>query len=156
MHKHLMHTSIDKVIKACRDAGIMINEAKAHTYHCRWCYLAKSTKVISYDQIPCAQRPLGRIYFNSIPHKPIGASGFKHTIHLFDDYSRYQWTIFIKSKIEGFQKTAEWMDYIENQTGLKIQIIHGNGSTEFSPAELQKLCASQAVAFFPIVPGALE
>ena len=156
MHKRLMHASVDKVIKACRDAGITINETKARAYHCKWCHLAKSTKVISYDEIPRAQRPLGRIYFDSIPHKPMGAGGYKHTIHLLDDYSRYQWVIFIKSKADGFEKTEEWMDYIENQTGLKIQIMHGDGGTEFSPAEMRKLCKKKGVAFHPIVPGSSE
>ena len=120
MHRRLMHASVGKVIKACRDAGIPINETKALAYHCKWCKLAKSTKVISYDQIPRASRPLGRIYFDSIPHKPMGAGGYNHTIHLLDNYSRYQWAIFIKSKADSLKKTKEWIDYMENQTGLKI------------------------------------
>ena len=148
MHQHLIHVNIDKVIKAYRDAGIKINEKKAREYHCRWCHLAKSTKVVSRDQIPRAQRPLARVFFNSIPHKPIGRRDYNHTIHLLDNYSQYHWVIFIKSKSDSLKQFEEWIDYIENQTGLTIQVIHGNGGTEFSPTALRELCNRKGKALY--------
>ena len=35
MHHRLLHANVEKVIKACRNTDIPINETKAREYHCK-------------------------------------------------------------------------------------------------------------------------
>ena len=72
LHRRLLHANVEKVIKACRNAGIPINETKAREFHCRWRYLGKSTKVISRTPVHTATAPLQYVEFDTIPHKPMG------------------------------------------------------------------------------------
>ena len=83
----------------------------------------------------------------------MGRGDYNHTIHLLDDYSRYHWVIFIKSKSDSLKQFEEWIDYIENQTGLTIQVIHGDGGTEFSPTALRELYNRKGKALYLITPG---
>ncbi|KAK3896795.1 hypothetical protein C8A05DRAFT_39656 [Staphylotrichum tortipilum] len=52
VHRRLMHESHERVLKACKDAGIKIDPNTAKGYQCHWCYLGKSKQFISHDKFP--------------------------------------------------------------------------------------------------------
>jgi len=156
MHRRLLHANVEKVIKACRDAGIPINETKAREFHCKWCYLGKSTKVISRTPVHTATAPLQYVEIDTIPHKPMGRGRKYYATHIIDRYSGYHWIFFSYSKTEIFQSFQIWIEYIEGQTVLRVQIIQIDDGTEFCPKEIRAYCEKKGIAYRPIVPLSSE
>ena len=75
-----------------------------------------------------------------------------YATHIIDRYSGYQWIFFSYSKTEIFQSFQNWIEYIESQTGLRIQIIQIDDGTEFCPKEIRIYCEKKGIAYRPIVP----
>jgi hypothetical protein len=40
---------------------------------------------------------------------------------IVDDYSRFVWTIFLKTRGEAGQKLLDFVNLVENQLGFKVQ-----------------------------------
>ncbi len=151
MHQRLTHASVARVLKACRDAGIKISDKEAREYHCKWCSLAKSTKIISHQRLAPAARPLAEITADTIEHKPTANGGYRYAVHLLDRYSNYQWIFFARSKDEIYHSFRDWITFIEKQTGLKIQLIHLDNGTEFVFRELNPFCQEHGLYLRAIV-----
>ncbi|EAQ82905.1 hypothetical protein CHGG_11081 [Chaetomium globosum CBS 148.51] len=153
MHRRLMHASMDKVIKACRQAGIKINTRDAGSHRCKWCYLGKSQQLISHDKLPAVSRALQRIHVDSIPHKPTGIGGKNHAIHIVDQYSAYHWYVAIGSKSDGFTALTNYIVFVEVQSGTLVQEIHVDNGTEFSMDKLRDWCLARGKKLTPISPN---
>ena len=144
-----MHAGIPAVLKACKDAGIRVQQP---TY-CESCRLGKSTQIISRESPPKAVRPLALIYVDTIEHKPTGYKGYKYSMHFVDLYSGMNWIVFLQTKDQGFQKLLDFINYIENQTQLSIQAIGLDEGTEFSLSELRQLSAKKGIAIRTSAPN---
>ena len=76
--------------------------------------------------------------------------------HIIDRYSGYHWIFFSYSKTEIFQSFQIWIEYIEGQTVLQVQIIQIDDGTEFCPKEIHACCEKKGIAYRPIVPLSSE
>lgn len=57
-----------------------------------------------------------------------------------DDYSRYNWVIFLKNKSETFSKFFNWYKQINNIFDKKIKFIKSDNGTEFTSKNFQNFC----------------
>ena len=58
--------------------------------------------------------------------------GHRFFLTIVDDYSRYCWTIMLKSKLEVNVQVQNFVTFAENQFAAKIKIIRTDNGTEFS------------------------
>ncbi len=153
LHYRLMYVGPDRVLKAAKDAGILISRAEALEYHCKLYTLSKSTYVISYILLAPTTRYFIEIYVNIIKHKPLSINGYKYTIHLLDRYFNYQWIFFIKTKKAIFEKFVEILTFLKNQINLKIHIIYLDNGIKFYPIELATFVIEKSIHLKPIILG---
>ena len=156
MHQRMMHASAPPILKACHDAGIEISRQEAMKHHCPACFQAKSTKNISHEHLAPAVRPFAEITMDTIEHKPLSQKGHRWSVHILDRCSNYNWIFFAKTKDEIHDRVIEFLDFMENQTGLRVQVVHIDNGTEFNLTKLEEEAAKRRFLLRTIVPGASE
>jgi hypothetical protein len=88
MHERMFHAGPDRMILACKKAGIKISAIKAYSYVYESCNFAKARILINYMPFIPSQRFLAFVYFDTISNK-LGYRFKKHTVHAVDAYSRF-------------------------------------------------------------------
>ena len=74
------------------------------------------------------------------PHKTSSLNGSKYYIVFINDYTRMCWIYFLrfKSAVAGvFFKFKNW---IENQSGFRIQVLRSYNDKEYTLNEFDKFC----------------
>jgi hypothetical protein len=150
LHRRLMHAGVERTLKAADQAGIRLSNKPNGRFHCESCELAKSHQIISREPQTPAERPFQRVHFDLIEYKK-GWGDKKWAIHFQDAYSNYQWVRMLASKREIRPTVMEWLDFIENQTSLRPQIIHIDGFRETIDF-LKVYCAKRGIALNITVP----
>jgi hypothetical protein len=84
----MFHAGPDRMILACKKAGIKISAIKAYNYVCEPCNFAKARILTSYMPFISSQRPLAFVCFNIISNK-LGYGFKKHIVYAVDAYSRF-------------------------------------------------------------------
>ena len=67
--------------------------------------------------------------FGPTPTPSIGGS--RYYVSFIDDFLRYSWIYFIKSKSDVFEKFREFKVLVENQLGRKIKVLRTDNGGEF-------------------------
>jgi hypothetical protein len=88
MHERMFHADPNRMILACKKAGIKISATKAYNCIYELYNLAKARILISHMPSIPSQRPLALVYFNIIPNK-LGYEFKKHTVHAINAYSKF-------------------------------------------------------------------
>jgi len=57
--------------------------------------------------------------------------GYKYFLTILDDFSRYTWTILLKSKAEVQSKVEHLINFVETQFEIKIKGIRSDNGPEF-------------------------
>ncbi|MCO5604299.1 hypothetical protein L7F22_058464 [Adiantum nelumboides] len=70
-------------------------------------------------------------------HTP-SLSGHTYYVSFSDDYSRYTWVYFMKSKAEVFQIFKHFHMMVETMTGRRIEILRSNNGGEFLSKEFSQ------------------
>ena len=66
--------------------------------------------------------------------------GSKYIFVIVDDYSRFTWTIFIRSKSEVFNRFKELVPILEKSHNLPLKSIRSDHGTEFENKEFLTFC----------------
>lgn len=61
------------------------------------------------------------------PAKVTSKGSSRYLVSFMNDYSRYAWVYFLKSKNEVFKR---WRAMVENRTGRKVKIVRSDNGTE--------------------------
>ncbi|KAF5131521.1 Retrovirus-related Pol polyprotein from transposon TNT 1-94 [Metarhizium anisopliae] len=76
MHHRLMHAGAERIKRACKAAGIQLNESSIKKFHCEACYLGKADAIISRAKFePTAF--LSHVYWDLLQHTPVGYGGYR-------------------------------------------------------------------------------
>lgn len=57
-----------------------------------------------------------------------------------DDYSRYTWLYFLKTKAETLSRFKQFRTMMETQSGYKLKAIRSNRGGEYLSNEFQAFC----------------
>ncbi|GJU04772.1 retrovirus-related pol polyprotein from transposon TNT 1-94 [Tanacetum coccineum] len=72
--------------------------------------------------------------------------GNLYTLVIIDDYSRYTWTRFLKSKNQAFEKFENFNKKIQNQLGCSIVSIRTDHSREFdNEVQFREFCNANGI-----------
>ena len=62
-----------------------------------------------------------------------------------DDFSRYTWVFFLRSKDETSNILKSFLTRIENTSGKKVKIIRSDNGTEFKNSEMDSYCEEKGI-----------
>ncbi|GKE24564.1 retrovirus-related pol polyprotein from transposon TNT 1-94, partial [Tanacetum coccineum] len=72
--------------------------------------------------------------------------GYRYTLVIVDEYSRYTWTRFLKDKIEAFDQFEIFSRKIQNQLGCSIVSIRTNHGREFdNEVQFREFCNANGI-----------
>ncbi|KAI3729397.1 hypothetical protein L6452_18054 [Arctium lappa] len=64
---------------------------------------------------------------------------------IIDDYSRFTWVYFLRTKDETSGRIKSFILRIENQTNQKVKVIRSNNGTEFKNLDLNTFCEEKGI-----------
>ncbi|KAJ9553579.1 hypothetical protein OSB04_017624 [Centaurea solstitialis] len=64
---------------------------------------------------------------------------------IVDDYSRFTWVFFLKTKDETSGLIKPFVIRVENKTNLKVKVIRSDNGTEFKNADLNSFCEAKGI-----------
>lgn len=91
-------------------------------------------------------RPIDLIHTDLCgPVKVQSRGGKRYIIVVVDDYSRYTWVRFLRSKAEAAELLINLINQIQNQFGSKVAGIMSDHGTEFENSTLDGFCAENGI-----------
>ena len=79
------------------------------------------------------------------PMKVRSRGGYLYVFVLMDDYSRYVWPIFLRSKDETFREFNTLIKRTQNKLGTNLVAIRTDHGTEFDNASFMEFCESNGI-----------
>ena len=109
---------------------------------CSCCQLGKHQKnSLSCKNVVSSKRYLELVHMDLIgPNRTVILGSRTYCLIIVDDYSRYTWVIFLKSKNDAFAEFARLMRKIQNQKEVVIKYICTDNGTEFKNSPIKEYC----------------
>jgi hypothetical protein len=99
---------------------------------CDSCHFAKQKKLPFPNSITKSCVPFEVLHADLWgPYSTISLLGHKYFLTLVDDYTRFTWVIFLKSKTETRKSLIDFIAYIENQFQTTLKCLRSDNGTEF-------------------------
>ena len=97
-------------------------------------------------------KPLELVHMDlCVTMKVRSRGGYLYIFVLLDDYSRYVWPIFLRSKDETFREFNTLIEKTLNKLGTNLVAIRTDHGTEFDNASFMEFCESNGINFSAIV-----
>ncbi|KAJ9542485.1 hypothetical protein OSB04_028991 [Centaurea solstitialis] len=129
---HLNYRYLDRLVKERLVSGIpMIKFEPAQL--CSGCAQGKMKRA-SHPPKPeqGSKSPLSLIHMDLCgPMKTVSLASRKYVLVIVDDYSRYTWTRFLKTKDETSNLIINFIKAVQVQLKLPVQIVRSDNGTEF-------------------------
>ena len=114
---------------------------------CR-CKICAKSKLKNFPHHPCENKttePFELIHMDTVTIKNESLYGNKYFISILDDYTRYGWVLFIKSKDEVFENFLNWYKIIKNIFGKSIKYLRTDNGTEFTNNKILNFCNENGI-----------
>ena len=82
----------------------------------------------------------------------LSLGGYEYYITFIDDYSRFTWILFLKTKGEVFQRFKEFKVLVENHTSRNIKVLRLENGGEYTKGEFVDFCTSEGIRHEFTVP----
>eukprot|EP00833_Pecoramyces_ruminatium_P015816 jgi/Orpsp1_1/1189848/evm.model.d7180000074941.1 len=82
--------------------------------------------------------------------------GNKYFLSILDDYTRYGWVIFFKSKKQVFDIFLTWYNRVKNIFNKNIKYLHSDNGTEFINNKFLEFCNQNGIIFEHTIPNTPE
>ncbi|KAK1697716.1 hypothetical protein QYE76_014413 [Lolium multiflorum] len=149
-HRRLAHINmrtLQSLHKGNHIVGLMENVSFAKDRVCRACVEGKmhdsphpSKTIISSKRI---LELLHVDLFGPVTHASLGAK--KHCLVIVDDYSRYTWVYFLKTKDETQQIFIDFATEVQRQHNLLIMAIRSDNGSEFKNYTLNDFLSDERI-----------
>ncbi|KAK1644603.1 hypothetical protein QYE76_062408 [Lolium multiflorum] len=149
-HRRLAHVNmrtLQSLHKGNHIVGLMENVSFAKNRVCRACVEGKMhdsphpSKTIIFSK-----RILELLHvdlFGPVTHASLGAK--KHCLVIVDDYSRYTWVYFLKTKDETQQIFIDFATEVQRQHNLLIMAIRSDNGSEFKNYTLNDFLSDEGI-----------
>ena len=114
---------------------------------CEHCIFGKQNHVSFPSSATRSKGVLDLIHndiFGPVPTPSLGKS--QYYVSFVDDYSRYAWIYFLKSKDEVFDKFREFKALVENQSKKNIKLLRYDNGGEYGSTKFEKFCKQCGIA----------
>jgi len=91
-------------------------------------------------------KPLELLHMNLFgPSRTMSLGGNYYGLVIVDDYSRYTWTLFFRTKNDAFDVFRKLVKVIQNEKGLNIVSIRSDHGGEFQNEYFDKFCEENEI-----------
>lgn len=146
-HKRLGHFHHAAVLSMQRKQLVQgLPHLDANVPNCRACQFGKQARLPFSQSTWRANEKLQLIHTDlGGPQRTPSLKGSKYYIAFIDDFTRMCWIYFLrfKSEVAGvFWKFKQW---IENQSGCKIQVLRSDNGTEYTSEKFNLFCEEAGI-----------
>ena len=146
-HKKLGHPN-PVVLSHLLKNGFLSNKSiiPDSSFHCSVCKLAKSKTLPFRSNAHHADKCFDIIHSDVWGISPIlSHAKYKYFVTFIDDYSRFTWIYFLRSKNEVFSMFKTFLAYIENQFHTCIKILRTDSGGEYISAAFQEYLQQKGI-----------
>ena len=120
---------------------------------CKICAHSKLRNFPFHTNERRASEPFERVHMDTASLKQSSLYGNKCFLTILDDYSRYGWVIFCKSKSEVFNIFLIWYNRVKNIFNKTIKYLHSDNGTEFINNKFNEFCNMNGIIFEHTIPN---
>ena len=130
-HRRLGHPGREALIRLLRSKSI--NYLDDGAINCIACIKGKAiTKAIKDNShLPQTQEVFGRVHMDLIGPLPTSIEGFRYSLVMIDDASRYAWVTHLRHKGETFTAYLRFESMVRTQFDCSIRRIRSDNGGEF-------------------------
>jgi len=143
-HRRLGHFNIEGL----KDTLPKIN----NKYKCKICAKSKLRNFPFYSNIKRASEPFELIHMDTVTISDYSLYGNKYILSILDDYSRFGWVIFLKSKGDVFNAFHNWFLKVKNIFNKSVKHLRTDNGTEFSNNNFDNFCNLNGIIHEYTVP----
>ncbi|KAJ9542204.1 LOW QUALITY PROTEIN: hypothetical protein OSB04_028710 [Centaurea solstitialis] len=148
-HRRMCHMNIknmNKLVKGNLVRGLPAKEFSCED-HCVSCLKGKQHKSTHKSkEINTISAPLQLLHMDLFGLTNVTSIGKKsYCLVIVDDYSRFTWVFFLRTKDETSGLVKPFVIRVENKTNLKVKVIRSDNGTEFKNADLNSFCEEKGI-----------
>ncbi|KAI3692065.1 hypothetical protein L6452_31874 [Arctium lappa] len=115
--------------------------------HCVACLKGKQHKTYHKSkEINTISSPLNLLHLDLFGPTNVMSIGKKsYCLVIVDDFSRFTWVYFLRTKDETSGLIKSFVLRVENQTNLRVKVIRSDNGTEFKNNDLNNLCEEKGI-----------
>ena len=115
---------------------------------CEDCVMGKQTRVsFKTKKIVSTSRPLELLHMDLCgPMRTRSLNHSRYVLVIVDDFSRFTWTEFLKSKEDTFEHFVALMKRTQWKQGQQLVSIRSDHGTEFENAQFLEFCTEQGIS----------
>ncbi|KAJ9548565.1 hypothetical protein OSB04_021108 [Centaurea solstitialis] len=115
--------------------------------HCVACLKGKQHKASHKSKtINTISAPLQLLHMDLFGPTNVMSIGKKsYCLVIIDDYSRFTWVFFLRTKDETSGLIKPFVKRVENQVNLRVKVIRSDNGTEFKNADLNSFCEEKGI-----------
>jgi hypothetical protein len=113
---------------------------------CKGCALVKNAKVSFLSSESRSKGILDLVHIDVCdPVLVESVSGSSYFTTFIDDFSRWTWIFFMKTKSEVFNRFREFKALMKNQTDKKIKVLRSDNGCEYTSKEFNDFCREAGI-----------
>nr|GEV65449.1 reverse transcriptase domain-containing protein [Tanacetum cinerariifolium] len=148
-HRRLSHLNFNTInLLSQNDIVVGLPKLKFIKDHlCSSCELGKAKRKSFQSKItPSSKRRLQLLHMDLCgPMRVASINGKKCVLVFFDDYSRYTWTYFLRSKDETPKVLNDFLRLVQRRLHAQVRIVQTKKGTEFLNKTLHAYFASEGI-----------
>ena len=143
-HRRLGHYNLGPLRHTLRKVDIKCQ--------CKVCARAKMRSFPHHSSENRASEPLELVHMDTVTINSRSMYGNKYFVSLLDDYTRFGWVLFIKSKSEVFDAFVSWYNNVRNIFERNIKYLRTDNGTEFNNSRIIDFCNKTGITHEFSVP----
>ncbi|GJT25554.1 putative ribonuclease H-like domain-containing protein [Tanacetum coccineum] len=148
-HKRLSHLNFKTMNKLVRDNLVrgMPSKSFENNHSCVDCLKGKQHKASCKSKlVSSVSKPLHTLHMDLFGPTSVSSLNHKwYCLVVIDEFSRFTWTFFLKTKNETSSILRDFITGIENLKDLKVKIIRCDNRGEFRNKEMNEFCSRKGI-----------
>ncbi|KAI0992030.1 hypothetical protein K3495_g16156, partial [Podosphaera aphanis] len=119
---------------------------KPEQFHCPACVLSKSTHEVGNSRVKRAENPFDIVHSDLSGKFSVESLGRKrYYISFIDDFTRYAWIYFIRSKDDTYDAIRQFVKRIQNQHGITIKKVFSDNGGEYIDRRVEQFFGNHGI-----------
>lgn len=114
---------------------------------CLACQIGKHSRLSFTSSISHTSSPFELMHSDLWFFPVLSETGYRYFLSILDDYTHFCWVFPLRSKTEVYYLFFRFHTYIRTQFNGTIKSIQCDNGTEYTNAQFQTFCATQAIHF---------
>nr|GEZ93882.1 hypothetical protein [Tanacetum cinerariifolium] len=148
-HRRLSHLNFDTInLLSKNDIVVGLSKLKFVKDHlCSSCELGKAKRKSFHTKLtPSSKRRLLLLHMDLCgPMRVASINGKRYVLVIVDDYSRYTWTHFLRSKDETHEVLIDFLRLVQRGLQAQVRVVRTDKGTEFLNQTLHAYFAAEGI-----------